>query len=226
MKLRTLPVALVVGLLAALLVLATGVAAQDDTGNLALTATALAGGAPSGPGVRATLTPLPSLTPGGAAVQTSTPVPANATSTPLPSVTPGQRASVTPLPSLTAVGEQPAAASVTPEPAVPTEAPTSTPLPSLTPEVAGVAGEEAGTPSGEVQLEVTAQEAAATAIGEGLAPVSLEVPYVTVEQEPPGAPASAAGMGTLILLFGLGGATVIGLLMLARDRYRDHSSDE
>jgi hypothetical protein len=33
-------------------------------------------------------------------------------------------------------------------------------------------------------------------------------------------------LGTQILLMGLGGATVVGLLMLARDRYREHADDE
>jgi hypothetical protein len=118
----------------------------------------------------------------------------------------------------------------TTEPTVPptatvVPAATSTPLPSLTPVGAAPAAELVGTPSGEVQLEATAQDSEATAEAEGLAPVAFEVPYVTPEQEAPPPPSSAAGMGTLILLFGLGGATIIGLLMLARDRYRDHREE-
>jgi hypothetical protein len=225
MKLRSLQLALLLGLAAALLLMASGLAAQDTAGGFALTATALAGGATGG---TATITPLPSLTPGGAPVLTSTPAPAGASpvATGLPTLTPGLRASLTPLPSLTPMGT-PAPATATTVPTTATTAPvaSSTPLPSLTPVEAAPAGETASTPSGEVQLEATAQDAAATAEAQGLAPVSFEVPYVTPEQETPPPPASAAGMGTLILLFGLGGATVIGLLMLARDRYRDHRQE-
>ena len=224
MKLRSLHLALLLGLVAASLLMASGLAAQD-TGGFALTATALAGGATGG---TATITPLPSLTPGGPPVLTSTPAPAVASpaATGLPTLTPGLRATLTLLPSLTPMGTPaPATAAVVPATATTVPAASSTPLPSLTPAGAAPAGELAGTPSGEVLLEATAQDAEATAEAEGLAPVSFEVPYVTPEQEAPPPPASAAGMGTLILLFGLGGATVIGLLMLARDRYRDHREE-
>jgi hypothetical protein len=225
MKLPALKLVIVPILVAALLMLAVGASAQDTVGDFALTATALAGGATGG---TATITPLPSLTPGGPAVATSTPAPAVASpaATGLPTLTPGLRASLTPLPSLTPMGTPAPTEAATNEPtAVPTLAATSTPLPSLTPVSAAPVDELAGTPSGEVELEATAQDAAVTAQSQGLAPVRIEVPYVTPAQDPPVAPEGAAGMGTLILLFGLGGATVIGLLMLARDRYRDHGAD-
>ena len=240
MKLRSLQLVILAGMLAALF-MASGLSAQEDVGNLALTATALAGGGsggpvtitplpsltPGGPAVRTstprppnqptvtrppnelpTLTPLPSLTPGGPAFVTATPVPADGQAvTPLPSLTPGLGATLTPLPSLTPMGTPAPTEPPTAEPtAVPSVAPSLTPLPTLTP--AAGAGDGSGT----------------TSSGD-LAPVVFEVPYVTAEQEPPAPPASAAGMGTLILLMGLGGATVIGLLMLARDRYRDHREE-
>jgi hypothetical protein len=224
MKLRSLQLVILPGLLAALLIMASSLAAQDNTGNFALTATALAGGG-SVPGT-ATITPLPSLTPGGPVVVTSTPAVPTPLASALPSLTPGLRASLTPLPSLTPMGQTAPTEAPTVEPTrIVTLSPSSTPLPSLTEIGAAPAGEMAGTPSGEVQLEATVQDAGATAAADGLAPVSIEVPYVSLEQEPPAAPEGAAGLGTLILLFGLGGATVIGLLMLARDRYRDHRED-
>ena len=306
MKLRSLQLVILAGMLAALF-MASGLSAQEDVGNLALTATALAGGGSGGPvtitplpsltpggpavdpstpglpnqptvtrppnelptltplpsltpagavaatsttvpanpqsglpatltplpsltpggpgfvaptadpanpaavappGLAASLTPLPSLTPGGPAFVTATPVPADGQAvTPLPSLTPGLGATLTPLPSLTPMGTPAPTEPPTAEPtAVPSVAPSLTPLPTLTP--AAGAGDGSGT----------------TSSGD-LAPVVFEVPYVTAEQEPPAPPASAAGMGTLILLMGLGGATVIGLLMLARDRYRDHREE-
>lgn len=210
MKLRSLQSVILLGLVAALLLMASGLAAQDAVSDFAATATALAGN--TGTSGTATITPLPSLTPGGPAVATSTPLPAAsaAPETVMPSLTP--------LPSLTPEGQLPPTATAGP-------IATSTPAPSETPIEGAPAAELAGTPSGEVQLEATAQDAEATAEAEGLAPVAFEVPYVTPEQEAPPPPSGAAGMGTLILLFGLGGATVIGLLMLARDRYRDHREE-
>ncbi len=228
MKLRSLQLAAVLVLMATALFMAFGAAAQEDIANLALTATALAGGDTATPSV----TPLPSLTPGGSPLATSTPAPGGNVLpvTPLPSVTPGLRASLTPLPSLTPPG--------TPAPTeVPTEtqaasltpAPSSTPLPSQTPVPDGAAVESSAPTTAPEALttapEATAADQAPVADQSSLAPISIGVPYVSVAQKAPEAPTQAAGVGTLILLIGLGGATVIGLLMLARDRFRDHRDD-
>ncbi len=201
MKLRPLQLAIPVGLLAVLLILASGLAAQEATPNFPLTATALAGGG-SGTAATATITPLPSLTPGAAAT-------------------------LTPMPSLTAVGQ-----------AAPTQAPTEavaatatpasslTALPSLTPVMESAAAGAEATPTsvivGSMEGALGISEAQPTA---DLAPIRIVVPYVSPAQEPPPAPEGAAGLGTLVLLMGLGGATVVGLLMLARDRYRDQGDD-
>lgn len=198
MKLRSLQLAAVIVVLATVLFMAFGAAAQEDIGNLALTATALAGG------------DLVSATP---------------SVTPLPSLTPGLRASLTPLPSLTPQG--------TPAPTeVPTEtqaasltpAPSLTPLPSQTPVPAGAAV-EAGQPTAAPEAPATAAGQPGAGEPSDLAAISIGVPYVSAAQKLPDAPTQAAGVGTLILLIGLGGATVIGLLMLARDRFRDHREE-
>lgn len=225
MKLRSLQLAAVIVVLATVLFMAFGAAAQEDIGNLALTATALAGGdlVSATPSV----TPLPSLTPGGGPAATSTSAPGGnvIAATPLPSLTPGLRASLTPLPSLTPQG--------TPAPTeVPTEtqaasltpAPSLTPLPSQTPVPAGAAV-EAGQPTAAPEAPATAAGQPGAGEPSDLAAISIGVPYVSAAQKLPDAPTQAAGVGTLILLIGLGGATVIGLLMLARDRFRDHREE-
>lgn len=267
MKSRPLQTAILVSLLAALLIMASGLAAQEATSGFALTATWLAGGGKLGD---ATLTPLPSLTPGtGGAAATrvpatvpaitspsatpwpsSTPLPSltpatgggavatlppatvpavtNPTTTPLPSLTAGPRLTVTSLPSLTPGGQTAATQAVTESvpAATRTLAPSSTPLPSLTPAVAGGAGGGEATPeAGEAVPTESAGVTEATQSASDLAAIRIVVPSVSLAQEAPTAPETAAGLGTLILLMGLGGATVVGLLMLARDRFRDHSDE-
>ncbi|HYO87938.1 MAG TPA: hypothetical protein VER79_04775 [Candidatus Limnocylindrales bacterium] len=201
MKLRLPQLAILVGLLAALLIMASGLAAQEATPNFPLTATALSGGG-SGTAATATITPLPSLTPGAAA-----------TLTPLPSLTPAGQVAPTRAPTEVIV-------------ATTTPAPSLTALPSLTPVMEGVAAGAEATPTsviiGSMEDALGISEAQPTA---DLAPIRIVVPYVSPAQEPPPAPEGAAGLGTLVLLMGLGGATVVGLLMLARDRYR-HQGDE
>ncbi len=233
MKLRPVQLATLVGLLAVLLVMASGLAAQEATPNFPLTATSLAN-ANAGIGATATITPLPSLTPGAGAAATTAPTEApavgNPSVTPLPSLTPGARITLTPLPSLTPFGQLlPTQPPTDAPPATRTPAPSLTPLPSLTPGVAVIVGEAVGqdaTPSsGEVVQEETTIVDEAQAQSADLAPIRIVVPSVSPAQEAPPAPEGAAGLGTLVLLLGLAGATVVGLLMLARDRYRDHRDE-